>query len=406
MSAEILRFPENLGQKDSASLIEPEKIHQIYDSLQEITGQYHDLDSLANEALGEAARCFRADAASIWMVEGNYLRISYCMNNTFGQQQSETMYSGERVPIDENSIAGYVARTGNIVNIEDVRGLGDAPFGWDDTLDKRNLYTTKSMLAVPASNLDDGIVGVLQLINATEDGEIRAFSRTDEALARIYAKYAAEAIGVGQENRGYILDLVEVVKDFDQEETGSHVNRVAAYSVEIYRQWAAATQKPHEEIRRNSDMFRLAGMLHDVGKIPFGDLIRLDRPLSDVEYAEIQDHTRRGADYFRNRNLSISHKPYSMMAAMVAEHHHERWDGTGYPSRLTATDIILWARIVAIADSYDAMRTRSYQKRKSHEEACQDIQQNSGRQFDPSLVAAFIQISDKIEEIAQRYGLE
>ena len=90
---------------------------------------------------------------------------------------------------------------------------------------------------------------------------------------------------------------------------------------------------------------------------------------------------------------------------MVAEHHHERWDGTGYPDKLASTDIPFWARIATIADSYDAMRTRSYKKRKSHDEACEDIKQNSGRQFDPSLVAAFMQINDKIREIAERYEL-
>jgi diguanylate cyclase (GGDEF)-like protein/putative nucleotidyltransferase with HDIG domain len=162
--------------------------------------------------------------------------------------------------------------------------------------------------------------------------------------------------------------------------TGSHSQRVAQLAVRL----AARLGLSHEEL----ELTQLAASLHDVGKLALPeDLLRKPAPLSEPEWATLKQHAQIG---FRMLE--------SLGVDPVAEwvlHHHERWDGTGYPDRLAGTEIPVGARIIFVADAYDAMTSdRLYRARCSDAEAVAEIVRCAGTQFDPSVVEA---LSEELE---------
>jgi HD-GYP domain-containing protein (c-di-GMP phosphodiesterase class II) len=142
------------------------------------------------------------------------------------------------------------------------------------------------------------------------------------------------------------------------------------------------------------EIIRDACKLHDIGKIGIKDSILL-KPgkLTEEEWVEIKKHPILGAEII---------KPLTFLSdvAVLIEQDHERWDGKGYPSGLKGEDIAVGARIIAIADAYDAMISgRPYQKAMTKEEAMAEIQKNAGTQFDPQAVEVFLKVIKDIEDL-------
>jgi putative two-component system response regulator len=133
--------------------------------------------------------------------------------------------------------------------------------------------------------------------------------------------------------------------------------------------------------------------MHDVGKIGTpDDILNKEGPLSEFEWSVMKEHTINGAFI-----LSTYPNP---MAREIAISHHEKWDGSGYPYQLSGDTIPLSARIVAIADVYDALRMkRSYKPPYSHEVAMKKILESKGTHFDPDLIDIMMTVSDKFGEL-------
>jgi HD-GYP domain-containing protein (c-di-GMP phosphodiesterase class II) len=216
--------------------------------------------------------------------------------------------------------------------------------------------------------------------------------------------------------RDIILRMIRMAELRDPEETGTHVNRVAAYSVEIYERWAANRGLAAKEIENGRDILRLAAMLHDVGKVGVSDLI-LKKPgrLTAEEYERMKEHVLVGARLFSDRTSE-----FDEAAAEVALNHHERWDGTGYPGPVNVltgantgnpgtsgkkgTEIPLFGRIVAIADVFDALSSRrSYKAPLEEREVIETLRKGSGTHFDPELIEIFLACMDSIRAIQMRY---
>lgn len=169
--------------------------------------------------------------------------------------------------------------------------------------------------------------------------------------------------------------------DEKDEYTNGHSARVSVYSMLL----AQALDWDIDKVEN----IRIAALLHDVGKIGIPDSI-LKKPgkLSLEEYMEIQKHTVKGAKILHNLTTIPN-------AEAVAKYHHERFDGTGYPEKLAGTNIPEFARIVSIADSYDAMNSkRIYRNNLPSEEVLLRLKQGSGTQFDPELLEVFLKLID------------
>lgn len=176
-----------------------------------------------------------------------------------------------------------------------------------------------------------------------------------------------------------LLDTLSVVIDLRDPFVLGHSRQVTHYSVLIARQMRLSS----EQIER----IRKASLLHDIGKLGISDSILL-KPgyLTKEEYSIIKQHAVLGANI-----LESSHSLRSLIP--IVRHHHERYDGSGYPDGLIGSDIPIEARIVALADAVEAMASdRPYRKGRNRDEILGEIQKNAGTQFDPQVVKAFVEI--------------
>jgi putative two-component system response regulator len=207
-----------------------------------------------------------------------------------------------------------------------------------------------------------------------------ALRRLDDHVASQAKEIAKTAQSLLTREQEMVFCLSKAL-EYRDTDTNDHTYRVAAYS----RLIAERLGLPERECRA----IFLASPLHDIGKvaIPDGILLKPGR-LDDEEREIIKSHAAIGA-----RILSGSHSELIALAAQIAEGHHERWDGTGYPNLLAGEAIPLCARIVAIADVFDALTTeRPYKKAMAFDEAIRVMKDERGRHFDPTCLDAFLAV--------------
>ncbi len=388
--------------------------------------EINDLDVLLEMILTYARDCVNADSGTIYIKKGNELHFTYAQNETLRKRLKpghKLIYTSFSMPINRQSISGYVADTGEILNLPDVYSLpDDVPYNFNSSYDKKVGYRSTSMLSVPMHTSRGEIIGVLQIINALDDnGNSIPFSDDDVRLIRLYANNAAIALERAQMTRTLLLRMISMAELRDPKETGPHVNRVAAYSIEIYERWANNRGIPADEVNRNRDILRMAAMLHDVGKVAISDTI-LKKPgrFTPEEYDIMKTHTYQGAKLFANPSSQ-----FDEAAIEVVMNHHENWDGSGYPgyvdiiSGLSHADhqttdgniekkyndqIPIFGRVVAIADVFDAMISRRCYKDPIAETEVLDVMKSeAGKKFDPEMIEAFLEVVDNIRAISDKY---
>ena len=215
-----------------------------------------------------------------------------------------------------------------------------------------------------------------------------AVRKLSDRAAHLASDVAAATQKLGEREEEIILRLALAV-EYRDNDTGEHTLRVARYSRVIAEQLGLPS-------RQCRDIY-LAAPLHDVGKVAIPDNILL-KPgkLTDEEMAVIRTHATIG-----ERILADSSCELIRLGAQIAAGHHERWDGAGYPNGLMADQIPVAARVVAVADVFDALTTRRPYKEPMPLEAARSyLAENAGRQFDPACVAAFLSRWDEVVEIA------
>lgn len=223
--------------------------------------------------------------------------------------------------------------------------------------------------------------------------------RKDELAARVKA---AERIFSLQDKDMVIFALARLAETRDPE-TGYHLERIQSYSRLLAQ---ALDQNAFPEINRQFiETLKATSPLHDIGKVGIPDRILL-KPghLNDKEFAIMKSHTTIGYETLRSAYRKNPRAAYLRMSAEIARSHHERFDGSGYPQGLAGDDIPLSARIVALADVYDALISkRVYKEAFSHEKTRGIIIESRGSHFDPRLVDAFLAIEEDIHEVARRF---
>ncbi|MBG84602.1 MAG: hypothetical protein CMJ40_08655 [Phycisphaerae bacterium] len=384
-----------------------------------------DIDILTERLLTEARRILVADAGASYLVDADQLRLTHAQNGSFEAQDFTERLRDWEIAIDHRSIVGWVAETGEVANIRDAYELDEtSPYQFNDAFDKKYGYHTRSIMAAPLIGATGQVMGVLQLINpCNPDGTPREqFDADDETAIRHFASMASVSMQNAQLTRSMILRMIRMAELRDPSETGAHANRVAEYALVVFGEWAQRHGLTVEERELQRDRLRIAAMLHDVGKVAVPDMI-LKKPgkLDDREFATMQGHTMVDEALF-DELLS----GYDEAAAEVVRGHHERWDGKGYPGRETLArddngylvfptqpirngregdEIPLFARIVAIADVFDALGSqRSYKEAWDDERILSLLREESGSHFDPELVAIFIDRIDEIRAIRAKWS--
>lgn len=272
------------------------------------------------------------------------------------------------------------------------------------------------MPIVPLKIPRGAVVGVLQLMNAKdESGNVVPFSRDDELYLNQFAQYAANAIEKARLAKEMVLRMVDVTSLHDPFETAQHAKRVGAYSVELFDKWARKKHVAADKIARLREYLKTAALLHDIGKVAISDSILKRRgALSVEEHEELKKHTVLGCRLFQRRESY-----WDVLCRQVAEGHHEHWDGSGYPGDYRVSEAgeitfgpgkksmdIPWsARIVAIADVYDALRSeRIYKEAWSSEDTLTYLKERAGSHFDPNMVDIFLNMQHVIESIRCKYS--
>ena len=204
---------------------------------------------------------------------------------------------------------------------------------------------------------------------------------------------------IGDIQDAVIVGMANLIEERDTS-TGFHVKNTQTYVRLLCEQ--IIEEGLYSEIVDEEYKEKLvkAAPLHDVGKVKITDLI-LQKPgrLSEDEYKVIQNHTRYGADIIEEILGGIEDADYLELARDVALYHHERWDGNGYPEGLTGDEIPLCARIMAIADVFDALcEDRVYHRGiRSVDTVLSIIEESGGTQFDPTLTEVFLRLRDRLK---------
>lgn len=358
-----------------------DKSYQILFTLYKIgraIQQVFELKDLLNLILDMIIRLMNAERGFIMLLDSNTSELVPTVTRRMGAD-----IDGEDSTKISNSIANKVAQEGKPILTTDAQM--DPRFKEGQSILS---YNIRSVMCVPL--MSKGVtMGVLYIDNRQASG---CFSAEDLDFLQGFSNQAAIAIErtkMYEELEDSYLSSIQVlanVLDSHDPYTHGHSERVMSYSVMIAREMNLSEKQVKN--------IKYAALLHDIGKVGISKaIINKEGGLTEEEFMQIKSHPDAG--YKIVQPIKFLHEK---LAAL--RHHHEKYDGTGYPEGLKGDLIPLDARIIAVADTFDAITsTRSYRKARSKDFAVNEIQKNSGIQFDPRVVEAFLRLI-KVQEIS------
>ena len=372
-----------------------------------------------------------AEAGSIFMVRhgsgGERLLHAASLQNDVIRVEAAKF----TVPVNTASIGGYVAETGDTLVIDDLYRISpDLPYSFNRAFDDASGYRSRSMMCFPLNNFDGDVIGVVQLINRRGSAcrDALPFTAEEKALILPVKQVLGTAIeralmteqmvdanaqlvernselqnqreriailqGETEEAFRLSIHMLALAAEIHDEDTAKHISRTNDYSYFLAGKLGLPEAFCNE--------IRYSAQLHDVGKMSIDSgVLKKNGPLGPDERDEMNLHPAYG---FR----ILDHSDRLVMAADIAHSHHEKWDGTGYPNGLSGEEIPLSARIVAMADIYDALRAeRCYKPAFDHERTCSIILHGDERldplgHFDPQVLAVFAENHGEMEAIWDR----
>ncbi len=384
LQVEILALQQEIRR---VTVLTQRKVQQL-EELSRFSGLLNsslDLREVEQRALEATCRLLSCETASVLLID--FERAELFWHTALGQA-GKILVETARLPIDDRSVAGRVAMSGERVVVADAER---DPRHFARSGELTGGFKTRNLIAVPLY-ARGRVVGVLEAINKRPVGA--GFEPEDADLLESLGHQVAIALDnsrLYQDLRGSFYDTVEALAESIEKKdsyTGGHTKRVVHFALCI----AKYLPLNQEQVER----LRLGALLHDVGKIGIDDsILRKAAPLDEAEWKVMKRHPELGHSIL-GRVESLK----DVLGAM--RFHHERWDGKGYPLGLRGEEIPFMARIVAVADAYDAMvSTRPYRKGMDPGAARDEIVQNRGTQFDPRVVDAFCQAFEN-EKMGQR----
>ena len=368
-------------QKGVGSLGANEILELVFVYLAEVSS-LKAYDEILEVLAGMGRALTSADRCTIWLVSDDQKTIWTKVAHGIDKLE---------IPID-SGIVGDAISNGHRELIDDV--YADERFNRD--IDQLTGYKTKAMMVIPMYDYDDNIIGAFQVIN--HKGESERFDARDMERLTLASTYAAEtlisaALAVEiEETQKEVVFTMGSIGESRSKETGNHVKRVAEYSKLL----ALAYGLDEDE----AELLKQASPMHDIGKIAIPDSI-LNKPgrFDENERHIMDTHAELGYHMIKN-----SERPLLKAAAIVAYEHHEKWDGSGYPNKLSGDDIHIYGRITAIADVFDALGSdRVYKKAWSDEKIFNLLKDEKGKHFDPMLVNLFFENVDEIKKVREQF---
>jgi len=225
----------------------------------------------------------------------------------------------------------------------------------------------------------------------------KRLENSNQSLLSTVTQQAKEILYTQQVSIETIANMVESYDD----ETGTHVKRIENYTTVMINRLAKIEEFDEEFIQA----VPFASILHDIGKLMVPkDILTKPEKLTTEEFTIIKTHAALGGEVLKKANLTFrknfNKDSYLKIASDIAMYHHEKWDGSGYPEGLAGCEIPIAARIVSIADVYDALRSkRVYKDGLTHEETMKIIVKERGKSFDPKLINIFVGVHDEFRKI-------
>lgn len=324
-----------------------------------------ELNSLLDNMLQISTDMLNAEAGSILLLDEDKNELIFAAAT--GEKKDKL--KDIRVPVGEG-IAGWVARENKSVLVVDAQN--DPRFF--RKVDQKTSFKTRSIIAVPLVTKDK-LIGVVEVLNKKDN---QCFNEEDKSLLEAFANQAAVAIENAKLyenlNNMFLNTVKSLAAAIETKDiyTRGHSERVTKYSELIARELGLEEKEIND--------LRLASLLHDIGKIGIDEkILRKPSKLTDIEFQEIKKHPI----YAANILESI---PQMKDIIPAIKHHHERYDGQGYPDGLKDDDIPFFARIISIADAFDAMSSsRPYREALPLDVCLQEIKICAGTQFDPEI---------------------
>lgn len=336
-----------------------------------------------SRAMESATRLMRSEVGSLLLIdpETEELFFEVALGEKGEKVREIRLRPGE-------GIAGWVAQTGEPQIVNDTR----ANPRFFKSADEKSGFVTRNMICVPVK-IREKIVGVLQAINKKRgkftEIDLEGFKSLADQVA-----IAIENAGLYKELKETFLSTAAALGDAIEAKdayTGGHTKRVLEYSMVVGKRLGLS---PGE-----LDQLKLAAALHDIGKIGIEDrILGKSSRLEPEEARMMENHTVIGAKIVENI------RPLRAIVPGI-RHHHEKYDGKGYPDALKGGGIPIMARIISVSDTFDAITSdRPYRKGLPSEVALQELRRHAGTQFDPKVVDAFIAAfeSGEIEPILHR----
>ena len=385
---------------------------------------------LLDRVLLKARQMTGAEAGLIFIVRKTG-KQDWLVANSIQNDRIKLSKADFRIPIVPTSIAGYVASTGETVLIDDLYAIPkNVPFDFDQSFDKATGYRSRSMLAFPLTNFQRKVIGVVQLINRHSGRKKQPVAFNDKQadlilpFNHIVGRVIERADMLEQINKRNIdlrvknktlrqqqMQIEELHKDTESafmvsirllaraaevhdEDTGNHIIRCNEYAYLM----AKKVGMPEDFCKE----IHYSAQLHDIGKMSVNSAILTKRGrLDEDERFEMNQHTTYG-------HQILERSDRLQMAAEIARSHHEQWNGGGYPEGLKGEKIPLSARILAIADIYDALRSeRAYKPAFSHEKTYNILTVGDDRlipteHFEPRLLDVFKTYHEEFNQIRKR----
>lgn len=232
----------------------------------------------------------------------------------------------------------------------------------------------------------------------------KAFRKTTEDMVQYVADVQEKNETISRMQSRLIEVMADMVESRDKY-TGDHVRKTAAYADIVMKEMKKEGIYQEQLTDEFMDDVVHSAPLHDVGKIQVSDVI-LNKPgrLTDEEFAVMQNHTIAGRDIIASASDAVSDAGYLKEAMNLATYHHEKWNGTGYPYGISGEEIPLSARIMAVADVFDALVSkRSYKEGFPVEKALEIIREGRGTHFDPKVADAFLNAEEEVRKVAEEH---
>jgi putative nucleotidyltransferase with HDIG domain len=362
-----------------------ERLQALIDLVRKISSTL-DRDQILNLIIDQVRDLLKAEASSLFLLDDDSKDLVLYLSRDVHQTSLPPLH----MPSD-TGIIGHVIKTGEAIYLNDV----EQDERHYDGIDQASGIQTKSLLAVPLrvpnvvlgrerGTSEARIIGGVEAINKIGED----FNENDIQLVSTFAEQAATVLHIADlysnADELFLNTIESLVAAIDAKDpyTEGHSQRVSGYSVAIATEAGLPPEMRHQ--------IRIGALLHDIGKIGVPDnILTKDGRLTDEEFSEIKKHPTIGANIIRQ----VRHLQEELPAL---EQHHERIDGKGYPKGLPGDEISTIARIVAVADVFDAITSdRPYRPAIDIEEALDIMRMESGDHLDPKFVDAFILLYTK-----------